>query len=197
MVWSLLCSSASSGGTPYLALSVLTSAQKPRSWKGMKENFPGHWKTPYSIKRCHPWSKYQINGFFCLGVTRQHNKSSNFSLLRDVFKKWRVRGEIMLFTNARLACYDKGRWIYDVLYFPLLEVSSTMVIEQYIVLLYPHIWLQAPDIEIEGKVGWQNSAFVFIGVHGLPSLLLSLLLLPLMHLLVDILAPIFGMEHGK
>ena len=45
----------------------------------------------------------------------------------------------MLLTDAGLACYDEGRWRGDGLYFPSVEVGSAMVIEQHVVLPYPHI----------------------------------------------------------
>jgi len=105
-----------------------------------------------------------------------------------------LREEIMLLTDAGLACYDDGRWLVGGLYFRSIEVGDAVVIEQCVILPYPHPHsrLLAIDTKVEGEVGQQT--VVLVGVHGSVS---RMLLLPLMHFFADILAPTFGMKLGK
>jgi hypothetical protein len=115
---------------------------------------------------------------------------------KEGFKKWEAREETMELTDAGLACYDNGRWLGELEgpYVPLVEVVDAMVIEQHIILAYPHPrGIQGIDIKVEGKVGRQLRKCCLCRSPCIDGLVPSLLILPLMHFLANILAPIFGM----
>ena len=104
-----------------------------------------------------------------------------------------MRGEITPLTNAGLARYDNGRWLGEALLFRSVEGGGAIVIQQRVILSYPHIRsIQGIDIKVEGEVGLQSVGFV--DIHGLVP---SLLLLPLIHFFKDVLASLFGMKHGE
>ena len=59
----------------------------------------------------------------------------------------------MTLTNAGLAGYGDWRWRGGSPYFRLIEVGRAIVIEQYIILTYPHPRDIPFNIKVEGKTG--------------------------------------------